>query len=445
MRRFFSTALLAAALSAAPAHARQQAQGGGDGKPASPPSSAEPSARALFEEAEGYVRRKFDQFAKEQVPYNRALEAKTFQEQRDLALSSVTRLAARGQLRGEDLYYAGKLYTLAGKSEGALDAMRRFLADADAASSPADLRQHARVVVVQHAAALGLAAEAERALSDYTAAGPRLPADLHRMNTQLASYHTKKKDPARAAPYARGAYEAALQIVGDKKVTARDRDTAVIGAGALLVGTLQGAGRRAEAVAVIQEMRARGLALASARLYGQATSLLLSEGVGLDAPPAVEGLEPASPPALNVAEWIDQQPVSLDTLRGRVVLIDFWATWCGPCRVTIPKLNALHRKYKDRGLVVLGLTDFESGVEGGGESRAEQLAYLRRYKRENGVAYGFAVAETHDNNANYGVSSIPTAVLLDRRGRVRFITVSADDDEARALASMVEKLIEEKP
>ncbi len=173
--------------------------------------------------------------------------------------------------------------------------------------------------------------------------------------------------------------------------------------------------------------------------------MLLEEGAALDAPPEVPGAEAEGPPELKIAEWIDHPPATLETLRGRVVLIDFWATWCGPCRYTIPKLNALHRKYKDRGLVVLGVTDFASGVEGGGETRAEQLAFLRRYKRENNVSYGFAIADDHSNNANYNVISIPTAVLLDRRGRLRFITVSADDGEARALASMVEKLIEEKP
>ena len=173
--------------------------------------------------------------------------------------------------------------------------------------------------------------------------------------------------------------------------------------------------------------------------------MLLQEGAALDAPPEVPGADALAPPELKIAEWIDQPPATLETLRGRVVLIDFWATWCGPCRYTIPKLNALHRKYKDRGLVVLGVTDFATGVEGGGETRAEQMAFLRRYKRENNIAYGFAIAEDHSNNANYNVISIPTAVLLDRRGRLRFITVSADDSEARALASMVEKLIEEQP
>ncbi|HEV2861311.1 MAG TPA: TlpA disulfide reductase family protein [Pyrinomonadaceae bacterium] len=437
MLKFFFAALLAAALSAAPAPAQQNTNG--DAKAA---DAAEPTTRALFEEAEGYARLKFAEFARTQVPYNRALEAKVVQEQRDLALRNVSRLAARGALKGEDLYYAGKLYTLAGKPEAALDSMRRFLADG---SGSPELRQHARVVVAQHALQLGLADEAERALADYSAAEPRLPSDLHRINTLLATQYTRRKDYARAATHARAAYDASLRIVGDKKISAGDRDTAIFSAGLTLASALKGAGRQPEALKVIQEMRGRALTLHSARLYGRATGMLLEEGAALDAPPDVPAAEAEGPPELKIAEWIDHPPATLETLRGSVVLIDFWATWCGPCRYTIPKLNALHRKYKDRGLVVLGVTDFAGGVEGGGETRAEQLAFLRRYKRENNVAYGFAIADDHSNNANYNVISIPTAVLLDRRGRLRFITVSADDDESRALASMVEKLIEEKP
>jgi thiol-disulfide isomerase/thioredoxin len=146
-----------------------------------------------------------------------------------------------------------------------------------------------------------------------------------------------------------------------------------------------------------------------------------------------------------VTEWIGQPPASLNDLRGRVVLIDFWATWCVPCRITIPKLNALHRKYKDRGLVILGLTEFYGHTGGKPLTPAEELAFLRRFKQENQMAYGIGVADHDKNGENYGVTSIPTAVLLDRRGRVRFITVTAADVEARALARMIEKLIEEKP
>ncbi len=60
------------------------------------------------------------------------------------------------------------------------------------------------------------------------------------------------------------------------------------------------------------------------------------------------------------------------------------------------------------------------------------------------MAYGVAVADHDENGENYGVSSLPTAVLLDRRGRLRFITVTASDADTRALARMVEKLIQEQ-
>ncbi len=122
----------------------------------------------------------------------------------------------------------------------------------------------------------------------------------------------------------------------------------------------------------------------------------------------------------------------LADLRGKVVLLDFWATWCIPCRQTIPKLNALHRKYGERGLVVLGLTDFEGNIEGRNATRAEETAYLRQFKRQKSIAYGFAVSDDKETARGYGVVTIPTAVLLDRRGRVRFITISAERRRGRA-------------
>jgi thiol-disulfide isomerase/thioredoxin len=204
------------------------------------------------------------------------------------------------------------------------------------------------------------------------------------------------------------------------------------------------ANRRPEALRVLQELRGRGVAYASARLYRQATDLLLKQGAPLDLPPDLTDSAPAAAPTdISAAEWIDQPPVKLADLRGKVVLLDFWATWCVPCRQTIPKLNALHRKYNGRGLVVLGLTDFAGNVEGRDVSRAEETAYLRLFKRQKGIGYGFAVSDDKKTALGYGVVSIPTAVLLDRRGRVRFITISADDDEAALLTKMIVKLLDE--
>lgn len=404
-----------------------------------------PEAQALYQEAEGFARRKFDEFKKNAVPYDKQLEQKTFQEQKDLALRNAERLAARGPLSGLDLYYKGLLYVLAGRSEPALDSLRGFVADGAGATDAQ--RQRARALVVEHAAKLDRHEEAERYLRDYTAATPRTSNDIHRLNYIMASLFAKRKDYARAAEHARTAYSSALEVARAPNLTPARRDTVIYGAGSFLAETLLSANRRAEALAVIQEMRSLSLSLPSARLYGQATVMLLEEGEPLAEPPAVAvaGAE-AAPPEIKITNWIDQKPVTLSELRGQVVLLDFWATWCGPCRYTIPKLNALHGKYGGRGLVIIGMTNFFGGRgEGRPMNPVEELDFLRQFKKQNRIPYGFAVADHEENDTRYGIATIPTAFLLDRRGRVRFITVGASEVEAKALASMIEKLIQEKP
>jgi thiol-disulfide isomerase/thioredoxin len=414
---------------------------GQNGQGAAAPAGAS-EAQALYEEAAQYAQKKFDEFRKKQVPYDPALEQKTLQEQRDLALRHAGRLAAREPLRGTDLYYAGLLYSLAGKGEGALDSLRRFLADSDPAL--ADLRQRARSVAAQQAAQLGLYEEAERALADYSKSEPRNVGDLYRMNLLVASAYVKKKDYARASAPAAEAYRAALEYARAVQDPAQ-RDAAIFGAGSYYSNVLVKAGRRDEGVRVAQEMRARAYALPSARLYSQATELVRQQGEPSGPPPEVAGLEAPTPPELNVAELIGQGPAKLSALRGKVVLLDFWATWCTFCVKTMPRLNALHEKYKDRGLVIIGLNEFEGHIKGEPATRAQELEYFRQFKRRMNVSYDFAVAADARNDAHYGVASLPTAVLLDRRGRVRLVTTGAGEDEAELLKKMVVKLLDENP
>jgi thiol-disulfide isomerase/thioredoxin len=397
-------------------------------------------AQALYEEAAGYARRRFDEFAKSGMPYDKALEAKTLQEQKDLALRNASTLAKREPLSGNALYYEGLLYALASKGESALNSLGRFLEEEN---TPPDFRQRARVVAVEQAAQAALFDDAEKMLSAYAHAEPRASTDLYRMNVLLTDAYRKKKEFARAAPHAREIYEAALKSVYSDKGGPRARADSIYAVGALLADTLERAKQHAESLRVIQEMRARAIALPSATLYRQATELLLDRGEGFGPPPEVEGVVAAAPPEIKVSEWIDQQPVRLADLKGKVVLLDFWATWCGPCRYTIPKINALHRMYKDRGLVVIGLTEFEGEADGRSMTRAEETVFLRSFKRRQSISYGFGVEDGKETARSYGVVSIPTTVLIDRRGRVRFLTISASDFEEDALASMVKKLLDE--
>ncbi len=167
--------------------------------------------------------------------------------------------------------------------------MRKFLAEAEPA--PADLKQRARSVAAQQAAQLGLLEEAESALAEYAKAEPRNVADLHRMNLLVASAYVKKKDYARAAAPAAEAYAAALEYARTSKDPVQ-RDSTIFGAGSFYANVLVKAGRRAEGLRVAQEMRARAFAIPSARLYGQATELVLRQGEPFGPPPEVAGLEP---------------------------------------------------------------------------------------------------------------------------------------------------------
>jgi thiol-disulfide isomerase/thioredoxin len=194
--------------------------------------------------------------------------------------------------------------------------------------------------------------------------------------------------------------------------------------------------RKADAVAALMEMRALSFALPSGNLYKLATRRLLQIDPAVDpfklADNATAGT--AQPPEILVNQWIDQKPTKLAELRGQVVLLDFWAPWCGPCRVTFPRLQKLHETYKNKGLVIIGMTNFFGRAEG---------KQMRTFKKTFRLPYGFAIAESEDNDRNYAVGSIPTTFLLDRRGVVRFISVGSGEQENTALNAMIKKLIAE--
>jgi thiol-disulfide isomerase/thioredoxin len=398
-------------------------------------------AKVLFEEAKSYVDQKYAEFNKQQLPYDQKLEAKTKQEQKDLATKYAAVLQARKKLTDEDIYYLGMLHHVADNADGALEAMRRFLKT----ESTGENMQLARAVIVLYATRQNLIPEAERAVGEYAQNQPQDLVEWFGMETLITEALKKAKDFEGASKHAQEMFKVAKLVAAGKKHNAFRRDDLLFKAASFISEAFLQLNKKEAATAAIEELRKMAVTLPSGNLLRLANIRL----AGLDRTIDPRGVFNAVPeadgslPEIAAVQWIDQTPVKLSELRGQVVLLDFWAPWCGPCRVTFPKLQKWHQSYKEKGLVILGLTNYFGRVNGRKVTTGEELAYLRTFKKTNHLPYGFVVNDSAANDLNYGVFSIPMSFLIDRRGNVRFISMGANEIEIQALGKMIEKLMEE--
>jgi peroxiredoxin len=136
-------------------------------------------------------------------------------------------------------------------------------------------------------------------------------------------------------------------------------------------------------------------------MLGMAASLLLAMTVN-----AGELSGPA--PNFSLMSRSGEQ-VSLEDLKGQVVMINFWATWCGPCRREMPHLEALHQRYSNLGFTLLGINveDDTRGVE--------------KFLRETPVSFEVLYDPTNKVSALYDVIAMPSTVMVDREGNLRFM------------------------
>lgn len=132
-------------------------------------------------------------------------------------------------------------------------------------------------------------------------------------------------------------------------------------------------------------------------------------------------------PEISVKEWINSGPATLSDLRSRVVLLEFWATWCKPCQEMFPKLEQLYEKEAVRGLEIIALTRHYLAYRGTAESMSDELQLMRRMITENAVTFVVGVAEDERLQGIYGANGLPTVALIDRRSIVRYAGPGADD------------------
>jgi len=140
-----------------------------------------------------------------------------------------------------------------------------------------------------------------------------------------------------------------------------------------------------------------------ARVARGAIALALSLGM------AAQAAAPMTPAPDFTLRNLEGQNLRLKEQRGQVVLVNFWATWCAPCRQEMPKLNALYDKYKGSGFVLLGVN-----VDDDTRNAASVAAKL-------GVRFPVLLDTDKSVSKLYQLNSMPSTVLIDRDGRVRFL------------------------
>lgn len=163
-------------------------------------------------------------------------------------------------------------------------------------------------------------------------------------------------------------------------------------------------------------------------------------------------------PKWNVEDWANGSPLSAEELKGKVVLLDFWAIWCGPCVATFPHLREWQEKYSDKGLVIIGMTRYYNykwdddagkpvrGKEKDEVSHEDEQVMLKHFAELHHLQHRFAIqTEGHSVAEDLAVRGIPQAVVIDRQGIVRLIRVGSGSKNAKAIHDMIEKLLADKP
>lgn len=162
-------------------------------------------------------------------------------------------------------------------------------------------------------------------------------------------------------------------------------------------------------------------------------------------------------PEFEIDGWANNGgDISVESLKGKVVLLDFWAIWCGPCIATFPHLREWNEEYHDQGLQIVGVTRYygyqwdeetEKAVRGQDTEVAPEDEYvaITNFLKSHDLEHpSFVTPKETEMQKAFGVTGIPHAVLIDRQGNIRMIKVGSGPANAKAIHEMIKELIAEK-
>lgn len=398
----------------------------------------------LYSEVEGYSSNRMKELQAQGKKITADTRSDIAEERKSLAAKHAAEISLRSNLEKTDHYYLGMLHMAAGSDNKHLDSMRKLLASFPP-ETRGDMIQSARGYVIIGASKRKLMPEAEETLALWRKGFPLITTLQPALQDHIATGYFKSGDYENAVKHAAEAFEMLKASTAKTLKEKRDRETIYMNLVEILSLAYRKSKNTDQALTVLAEARAQSFAIPSADLYRKVMDFV--EGGGFSEKKLMQKLEsyPSADPApeMKFIEWIGTEQKNIADLRGHIVLLDFWATWCGPCISTFPRLKSWHKKYADKNFKLIGVTQYYGVQERKKMTRLQELEYLNEFKQKYKLPYDFALIESGEATMRYGINAYPTTVLLDRNGVVRYIGIGSGAEESSNLEEMIEKLLKE--
>ena len=433
------------------------------------------TVKEMFDDANGYNKRKFAEFAQKKVPVSDTLIQQTQRERKQLAARYAASVIKRTDLTNEDTYYLGMLHWIADNLDDTRDTFIKCLS---ATELSAEKAQDARAIVAAIYARQKQFPAAEKALNEYLANSPVRLNQRAQIEKEIARGLSDGGDFTAAAPHAEAAYKAYKAIASDLATREKILDE-LIDSGLVLFKIYRELSDQARADATLDDMKKTAVEIQAATLWyftvdrqityqietgrkpqalayyaiavGQFEKEILSKTAIADLLPKLKKREKhykllgeAAPDLTEIGGFLSGNPRTLADFRGKVVLLDFWATWCAPCIEAFPVMREWRQDFGPQGFAIFGITRFYGMAQGMPADNASEIEYLKGFANAQGLTYDIAVAKGETNHRLYGASLIPTAVLVDRKGVIRYIETGSSPYRLQELREMIVRLLAEK-